>query len=142
VELWDVSVGKSAGRFVGHREAIDSIIFSADGHYLATGSADGTARLWHLEDRTERFVLPAHSDGVRKVAFLFDGKSLATAGADGTVKIWDVATGQQLLTLDVNSDPVIDMAVSADGRTIATASIDVDRAFRVDVWNAPPEDGE
>jgi WD40 repeat protein len=142
VELWDIVAGGSAGRLIGHKGQIDSIEFSADGRVLATGSGDGTARLWYLEDFTEQFVLRAHRGGVQKVAFLLDDKSLATAGGDGTVTIWSVATGQELLSLDVVTGGITGMAVSADGRTLVTAGTNADGSIRVDLWPAPEESPE
>jgi WD40 repeat protein len=141
IELWDIAAGKSAGQLIGHKGQILSIQFSTDGTALVTGSSDGTARLWNLDDRTQRLVLRAHQAGVHKVAFLLDEKSLATTSFDGSLKTWDVATGRQLLTLDVNED-VTGLAVAPDGRMLATASRDAKAIYRVDLWNAPADETE
>jgi WD40 repeat protein/serine/threonine protein kinase len=142
VELWDVSAGKSAGRLIGHKGEINSIVFSADGQLLATGSADGTARVWRLEDLTEQQVLRADRDGVHRVAFLLGAKSLATATYNGAVNVWHVATGRHLLTLDTAHSPLTGMAVSADGRTLAIVGGEAHRSARVDLWTAPLEADE
>ena len=34
----------------GHTSAVASVAFAPDGHTLATGSADGTVRLWDVRD--------------------------------------------------------------------------------------------
>ena len=36
-------------QFLGHSKAVHSVSISPDGQYLASGSADGTARLWELD---------------------------------------------------------------------------------------------
>ena len=35
-------------RFTGHQNIVNSVVFSSDGEYLASGSDDFTIRLWNL----------------------------------------------------------------------------------------------
>ena len=67
----------------GHSGAVKSLAFSPDGALLASGSADGTARLW--SPPSELAVIRDHQRGVNRVAFTPDGASLLTGGADGAV---------------------------------------------------------
>jgi WD40 repeat protein len=46
VRLWDARTGKHLRLIDGHRLHVHSAMFSPDGNYLATGSADDTLRLW------------------------------------------------------------------------------------------------
>ena len=61
---------------------------------IASGSEDGTVRVWNLETGDELLVLRGHTREVCCVTYSPDGQSLASAGGDGTVKIWDAATGE------------------------------------------------
>jgi WD40 repeat protein len=68
-----------------------SVTFSRDGKRLATGSFDGTGKLWDTGAGQELLTLKGHSGTVWSVAFSPDGKQLATGSDDGTVKLWNAA---------------------------------------------------
>ena len=64
---------------------------------LATGSDDGTARLWDVATQQEIGApMTADSEYVKGVAFSPDGTILATTSDDGTARLWDVATQQRI----------------------------------------------
>ena len=104
--------------------SVNAVAFSPDGKTLATGSQDGTARLWDVN--THRQVgapLTADSQSVNAVAFSPDGKTLATGSDDGAARLWDVNTHRQVgapMTA-ANRSPVVAVAFSPDGKRLATA---------------------
>ena len=64
---------------------------------LATGSDDGTARLWDVV--THRQIgAPIIRQYIASTAVAFspDGKTLATGSDDGTARLWNVATHRQI----------------------------------------------
>lgn len=108
----------------GHSGAVNAVAYSPDGGTIASGSSDGTVRLWNLARHSSTRVLHGHSEGVASVAFSPDGKLLASASADTTTKLWDAATGRELRTLAGSAAPALAVAVAPDGNSVATGSAD------------------
>jgi WD40 repeat protein len=82
---WDAADGRAiASRstlvFRGHGNAVTSALFLPDGRALATGSDDGTVRLWDLATGEERLALRAHRHHVNALATTPDGSILVSAG--------------------------------------------------------------
>ena len=85
--------------FEGHRSEVAAVSFSPDGTPLASGSWDGTIRLWNVATRERIATLEGHTDGVAAVSFSPDGTLLASGSWDQTIKLWDVTTRERIATL-------------------------------------------
>ena len=84
----------------GHTKDVHAVVFSPDGHILATGSTDQTAQLWNVTDPAHPDPLgqplTGHTDNVEAVAFSMDGHTLATGSADHTIRLWGMNVDQAI----------------------------------------------
>jgi eukaryotic-like serine/threonine-protein kinase len=109
----------------GHNKDVNSITFSPDGRMLASGSNDGTVKLWDAQTEELKQTFEASGHEVVSTAFSPDGRSLAIAmvssGGDGIVIIRDSQTAevkQKMAETNIQA-----VAFSPDSNTLAIANI-------------------
>ncbi|MBK9603011.1 MAG: PD40 domain-containing protein [Anaerolineales bacterium] len=109
----------------GHTDIVWKAVFSPDGKLIASGSQDGTAKIWDAITGKELFTIKATTEGdAGNVDFSPNGKLLATGGGDKIARLWDVSTGKELLALKGHLNEIYHVAFSPDGNRLATASND------------------
>ncbi|QIZ69818.1 serine/threonine-protein kinase [Oxynema aestuarii] len=110
----------------GHAQDVRSLAISPDGQLLASGSFDGTIKIWNLQTGQPIRTLTSPNPGqiVSSVAISPDGRTLVSSSNSygGTIQIWDLATGQLLASLSPGSSGAFVVAISPDGTLLASGS--------------------
>ena len=106
-----------------HTDTVRALAFSPDGCTLATGSWDGSIKLWNLKSGTLLWTSWC-TDNIECLTFAPDGRTLASGGDDATVQLWDAHSGAHRQTLSGQSGPIFALAWSPDGSLLASGGVD------------------
>jgi len=123
--MWDPSSGKKPlHRMTGHVQLVNHVVFSPNGHFVASASFDRSVRLW--DGTTGKFIaaLRGHVQAAYQVCWSADSRMLLSGSKDSTLKVWDVATKKQKLELPGHADEVFTVDWSPDGQKVASGGKD------------------
>lgn len=118
--LFNVRTGLEL-RLAGHRDFVSGMAFSPDASLLATGSMDGTIRLWDTESGQPVATLPGHPEETTDVAFCPDGLTLASVGRRDSLRLWHLPTRRELVSIPM-PDAGAFLEFSPDGRKLVVTA--------------------
>jgi RNA polymerase sigma factor (sigma-70 family) len=96
IVVWEVVTGKKVWECRGEDDSACTFMvlaFSPDSRNLASGSWNGTVRLWEVVTGKERQSFHGHQGAIVTLAFSPDGRRLVSGGVDAVSMVWD-ATGR------------------------------------------------
>jgi WD40 repeat protein len=124
---------KSAGQskvLAMHDDVFFDIAFRSDGKALAAGGADGSVRVFDIENGAERLKISNHASWVSDICYSPDGTQIATASRDKTAKVFDAEKGTLLATYSEHNAPVRAVVFAPDGKSVISAAEN-----RSHIWN-------
>jgi WD40 repeat protein len=114
-------------RLEGHRDVIQSLAWSPDGKWLASG---GFRRVMLWETQTFKPVMELTNLVGRVTALEFTPESDSLIAADeiptksGWIRVWTVGEAEPKLSWTAHADSILDLEISPDGKTLASAGVD------------------
>ena len=123
VKLWNLASGECE-TLVSDRSNARSVDFSADGHQMAIGYADGSVCLQQLNHNTEQWFSSQVTSPECSVALSPTEPLLAVGYLDGTITLWHVEQGHRYLTLEGHQSQVFALSYSQNGAVLASCSAD------------------
>ena len=116
---------------VAHRDMVNALAFSPDGHWLASGDYR-VAKLWHREIVDQRTdYKDASLKRTTAIAASLKGDLYFTGHEDGSGALWNAASGQLKTQWVAHGHAIQKAAFSPDGQKILTSS----GSSRLGVWN-------
>ena len=132
IVLIDIKKKEQVGTAIGHLDVINTLDFSGDGKYLASGSEDGTVLIWEIgEGQYPKSVATlAETTPVTRLSFNPQTFQLAVTSESKDIRLYNL-TGLNSGTskfspklLKKHKNIVKTVEFSADGRYLASAGID------------------
>ncbi len=113
-----------------HERRVTALAISPGGHFIASGSADGTERLWAADGRavTAQPLFAAKKkaeDEIRMLAFSPDEKLLASGGLDGSLRFAETGQGTPQFVRSQFGATIVGLAFHPAGKEVMVASTGV-----------------
>ncbi|MBF0316673.1 MAG: protein kinase [Nitrospirae bacterium] len=107
-----------------HEGAVNSISIDDRSRYLLSASADGTLKLWDIEEGYCIRTFKAHTGSVLCSVLSADGELALSASADSTIRLWETSREREKRVFRGHVGPVRGIGISYDGRLALSCGSD------------------
>ncbi|KAJ2923437.1 hypothetical protein H1R20_g13656, partial [Candolleomyces eurysporus] len=127
--ITDVTTGDKLRRIRAHREIINSIDRTMGGgagiELVATGSDDGTVKVWEGGDEAQKHPVATLEIGcpVTAVCWSADGNNIYVGAIDNEIHVYDLRKQEEVYSLTGHTDTPTSISLSPDGNYILSPSL-------------------
>jgi WD40 repeat protein len=133
IRVWDLETSTQVGEEWEDKDyGVQTIVLSPDSKKVASGSRDGTVKLWNIDTGKVIKTWTGHTKKVMTVSWSPDGGRVVSGSLGGTFRVWDVESGKTILGPINTGKDVRAVCYSPDAKMIATVT---DRD-ELKVWDA------
>jgi len=126
LSLTDVTTGQRIKKIRAHRGIINALDRTMAGgagvELVATGSDDGTVRLWDGEGSKQSVAVWEVGCPVTGVCWSADGQHVYVAALDNEIHVYDVRKNERVYTLTGHTDTPTSLALSPNGSFLLSPS--------------------
>lgn len=117
----------------GHSTEMNSVAYSPDGQYIATGGADAKIKLWNVMNGFCFVTFSEHTSAITGIQFSNSKKFLVSASLDGTVRAFDIIRYRNFKTFTTPRMVQFGcVAIDHSGELVAAGGQDV---FEIFLWS-------
>ena len=125
VIILDVITGICTSTLSSHTEWVICLVFSLDGIFLVSGSADKTVILWDIQTGGVIKTFHGHTGLVLSVSISPDCTTIASGSNDYTIHLWDTQSGECNYIINEHNDSVWSVSFSpTNSQLLMSASKD------------------
>ncbi|ODN03976.1 Katanin p80 WD40 repeat-containing subunit B1 [Orchesella cincta] len=135
LQMWDIRKKGCIFGYKGHNSTVNSLKFSPDGQWIASGGEDNYVKIWDIRVGKVLSEFSDHTGSVTDVEFHPHEFLLASSSLDRTVKFWDLETFSLVSSSLADVPPIRCITYHPNGSCLFAASPDI---LRVHGWE-PPE---
>jgi WD40 repeat protein len=123
--VWDLSNRTPLPYTLQHMDTVNTLAFSQDGEFVASGSDDGYAKVWEVGTGKQMAALRHRgTEYVRALQFSADGIRLATGTDETTVRTWLWREQKEEHQPFRHGDAVVAVSFNGAGTQLASTSDD------------------
>jgi len=112
-----LAIAQEPQRLTGHAAAVNSVVYTPDGAYLISASADQTITIRLAATGKEVRTLRGHTAQVLSLTAGPDNRSIISGSSDNTLKLWDIPQPDPFYSTAISQAPLSRVVLSPNGET-------------------------